>query len=84
MCECMFVCVNARMPNCPASDQSGTRMNRTKDTRTGPVPYQTKLTQFGIFLVRYRTKILDARMPMPELVSSMPALVSWMQMPSYG
>jgi hypothetical protein len=32
--------------------------------------------QSGIFLVRYRTKILDAGMPMPALVFSMP-------MPSY-
>ncbi len=28
--------------------------------------------QSGIFLVRYRTKILDAGMPMLELVLSMP------------
>jgi hypothetical protein len=39
--------------------------------------YRTKLTQSGIFLVRYQTKIRDAGMPMPALVSSMP-------MPSYG
>ncbi len=39
--------------------------------------YRTKLTQSGIFLVRYRTKIRDAGMPMPALVSSMP-------MPSYA
>ncbi len=41
------------------------------------VRYQTKLTQSGIFLVQYRTKIQDAGMPMPALVSSMP-------MPSYA
>jgi hypothetical protein len=41
------------------------------------VRYQTKLTQSGIFLVWYRTKIRDAGMPVPVLVSSMP-------MPSYG
>jgi hypothetical protein len=39
--------------------------------------YLTKLTQSGIFLVRYRTEIRDAGMPMPALVSSM-------LMPSYG
>ncbi len=33
--------------------------------------------QSGIFLVRYRTKIRDAGMPMPASVSSMP-------MPSYA
>jgi hypothetical protein len=41
------------------------------------VRYRTKLTQSGIFLVQYRTKIWDARMLMPVLVSSMP-------MPSYA
>jgi hypothetical protein len=40
------------------------------------IRYRTKLTQSGIFLVRYRTKIWHAGMPMPALVSSMP-------MPSY-
>ncbi len=39
--------------------------------------YWTKVTQSGIFLVRYRTKIRDAGMPMPALVSSM-------LMPSYA
>ncbi len=39
--------------------------------------YRTKLTQPGIFLVKYRTKIRDAGMPKPALVSSM-------LMPSYG
>jgi hypothetical protein len=34
--------------------------------------YRTKLTQSSIFLVRYRTKIQDAGMPMLALVSSMP------------
>ncbi len=43
----------------------------------GQVRYRTKKTQSGIFLVRFRTKIWDARMQMPALVSSMP-------MPSYG
>jgi hypothetical protein len=39
--------------------------------------YWTKLTQSGMFLVQYHTKIRDAGMPMPALVSSMP-------MPSYA
>ncbi len=39
--------------------------------------YRTKLTQSGIFLVRYQMKIWDAGMPMPALVSSVP-------MPSYA
>jgi hypothetical protein len=47
-----------------------------KLTMPKPVRYRTKLTQSGIFLVQYWTKIWDAGMPMPALVSSMP-------MPSY-
>ncbi len=47
-----------------------------KLTMPEQVQYPTKLTQSGIFLVQYRTKIRDAGMPMPALVSSMP-------MPSY-
>jgi hypothetical protein len=49
----------------------------TELTMPGQVRYRTKLTQSCIVLVRYRTKILDAGMPMPALVSSMP-------MPSYA
>ncbi len=51
------------MPDCPASGQSGTGLKKL--TMPKPVRYWTKLTQSGIFLVRYRTKIRDARMPMP-------------------
>jgi hypothetical protein len=43
----------------------------------GQVWYRIKRTQTGIFFVRYGTKILDAGMLMPALVSSM-------QLPSYG
>jgi hypothetical protein len=39
--------------------------------------YRTKPRQSGIFLVRYRTVVIKAGMPMP-------ALLSWMAMPSYG
>ncbi len=31
------VCINA-MPECPASDPSGTGMNKTNDAETSPVP----------------------------------------------
>ncbi len=48
-----------------------------KLTMLEQVRYRTKLTQSGIFLVRYWTKIRDAGMLMPALVSSMP-------MPSYA
>ncbi len=71
------------MPDCPASGQSGTGtgtgtgLKKTNDAGTGPDRYRTKLMQSGIFLVRDRTKIRDAGMPMPALVSSMP-------MPSNG
>jgi hypothetical protein len=63
------------MPDCPASDQSGTGLKKL--TMTGIVQYRTKPKQSGIFLVQYRTEIIDAGMPMPAFVSSMP-------MPSYG
>ncbi len=63
------------MLDCPASSQSCTGLKKL--TMPKPVLYRTKLTQSGIFLVRYRTKIRDARMPMPALVSSMP-------MPTYA
>ncbi len=42
------------MPDRPASSQSGTGLKQTNDAGTGPV------TQSGICLVRYRTKIRDA------------------------
>ncbi len=63
------------MPDCPASGQSGTGLKKL--TMPKPVQYRTKLRQSSIFLVRYRTKIRDAGMPMPALVSSIP-------MPSYA
>ncbi len=58
------------MPDRPASGQSGTRLKKL--TTPEQVRYQTKLTQSGIFLIRCRTKIRDAGMPMLALVSSMP------------
>ncbi len=80
VCECVFVCVlvfmciNTGMSDCPASDQSGTRMKKL--TMLGQVRYLTKPRQSSNFLVQYRIEIIDAGMPMP-------ALVSWMPMPSY-
>jgi hypothetical protein len=41
-CVFVFVCINAGMPDCPASDQSGTGMKKTNDAGTGPVPDQAK------------------------------------------
>ncbi len=61
------------MPDYPVSSQSGTN----KLTMTELVRYRTKPMQSGIFLVRYRTELVDAGMPMPALVFLMP-------MPSYG
>jgi hypothetical protein len=77
VCECVFVfmCINAGMPDSPASDQSGTKMKTL--AMSGMVRYRTKLRQSGNFLVWYRTEIIDAGMPMPAVVSSMP-------MPSYA
>jgi hypothetical protein len=72
---CVFVCINAGMPDCPAYDQSGTRLKKL--TMPGIIRYWTEPRQSGIFLVQYRTEIIDAGMPMPALVSLMP-------MPSYA
>ncbi len=68
---------NFKMPECrtvwhPVSPV----LDWKKLTTSEHVWYWTKLTQSDIFLVWYRTKIWDAGMPMPVLVSSMP-------MPSY-
>jgi hypothetical protein len=53
--------LNAGMSDCPASSQSGTGMNKNSDAR----------------MLRYRTEIQEAGMPMPAALTSMP-------MPSYG
>jgi hypothetical protein len=76
-CQCplTYIYRNDGMPDCPASSQSCTGLK--KITMPKPVRYRTKLTQSGIFLVWYQTKIRDAGMPMPAIVSSMP-------MPSYA
>jgi hypothetical protein len=65
---------------CPLSPLLKCRTDRylnekTNDAGTGPLP--SKLKQSGIFWVHYQTEIMNTRMPMPVLVSSM-------QMPSYG
>jgi hypothetical protein len=70
----MSIDIYIEMLDCPASGQSGTGLRKL--TMPKPVWYRTKLTQSGIFIVRHLTKIRDAGMPMPALVSSMP-------MPSY-
>ncbi len=71
----MFMYIYREMPDCKASDQSGTGLKKIYNDGTDR--YRTKLTQSCIFLVRYRAKIRDAGMPMIALVFSMP-------MPSYG
>jgi hypothetical protein len=62
------------MPDCPASDQSGTRTGKTNDAGNSPVPDQAKAVRH--FFGPVPDEIIDAGMPMPALVSSMP-------MPSY-
>jgi hypothetical protein len=51
------------------------RNEKTNDAVNGPVPDQVKAVRH--FLVRYRTEKIDAGIPMPALVFSMP-------MPSYA
>ncbi len=58
-------CRTVRHPVSPVPDWK-------KLTMLEQVRYQTKLTQSGIILVPYRTKIRHAGMPMQALVSSMP------------
>jgi hypothetical protein len=62
-------CRTVRHPISP-----GYRNEKTNDAVNGPVPDQVKAVLH--FLVRYRTEKIDAGMPMPALVFSMP-------MPSY-
>jgi hypothetical protein len=54
MCVFVFVCINAGMLDCPASDQSGTGLKKL--TMPGIVRYRIKPRQSGIFLVQYRTE----------------------------
>jgi hypothetical protein len=54
VCECVcmfvFVCINAGMPDCLASKQSGTGIKKNNDAGTGPVPDQAKAVRhfFGL------------------------------------
>ncbi len=62
-CSCVLMpeCRTVRHPNSPVPDWK-------KLTMLEQVRYRTQLTQSSIFLVRYRTKIRDAGMPMPSYV----------------
>jgi hypothetical protein len=40
VCMCVCVCTNAGMLDCPASNKSGSRMKKSNDAGTGPVPDQ--------------------------------------------
>jgi hypothetical protein len=76
---CVRVHVHVRVYKCPNARLSGIqsvwyRTGKTNDAGNSPVPDQAKAVRH--FLVRYRTEIIDAGMPMPALVSSM-------AMPSY-
>ncbi len=46
------------MPDCPASDQFGTLMKKTKDAGTSPVLGQANAVRQ--FLVWYRSEIINA------------------------
>jgi hypothetical protein len=60
------------MPDCPASCQYDTGLEKTNDAGTSPVPEWSDVVRH--FLVRYRNEMMDAGMPMT-------ALVFWMPMP---
>ncbi len=55
----------AGMSDCPASSQSGTRTIKNSLCRK-PVRYRNRGTQSGTGVLRYRTEIQDAGMPMPS------------------
>ncbi len=77
---CGGVCVRVRVYECRNTGLSGiwsVRYLNDKLTMPGLLPYLIKPRHSGIFLVQYRTEIMDARMPIPPLVSSKP-------MPSYA
>ncbi len=57
--------LNARMPDCPVSDQSDIGTNKYSVTGTSPVS-ENKGTQSGTGMLRYRTVRPDAGMPMPS------------------
>ncbi len=42
MCVFVCMCINAGMPDCPASDQSGTALKKTNDAGNSPVRDQAK------------------------------------------
>jgi hypothetical protein len=58
------------MLDCPASNQSGTGINKNADAGTSPV--QDKRTHSGTGMLCYRTEIQDAGMPMPAASASIP------------
>jgi hypothetical protein len=77
-CLCQYPCKYLEMPECRTVRHPVSPVPDWKNlTMPEQVQYRTKRTQSGIFIVRYWTKIRDAGMPMPALVSSMP-------MPSYA
>ncbi len=62
-----YVHVHVEMPECQTVRHPvSSVLDWKKLTMPEQVRYRTKLNQSGIFLVRYRTKIRDARMPMPS------------------
>jgi hypothetical protein len=65
------------MPECRTIGIQSVRYQNKKLMMLELVRYRTKRMQFGSFLVRYWTKLMDAGMPMP-------ALVFLMAMPSYA
>jgi hypothetical protein len=85
MCECVFVCVfvfvciNAGMPDSPASEQYGTGIK--KITMPGQVRYRTKPRQSGIFWVQYRNadagvSFLDADAQLWQLPGNMKKIIA--------
>jgi hypothetical protein len=66
---CVFF-LNAEMPDCPASGQSGEE--QLKMPTPEPLRYRNKGTHSGAKMLRYRTERPDAGMPVPVASLSMP------------
>jgi hypothetical protein len=72
----VHVHVRLHVYKCQNAGLSGIRSVQVQEckklTMPGSIRYRIKPTKSGFFLVWYRHEIMDAGMPMPELVSSVP------------
>ncbi len=65
------------MSDCLASVQSGTEMNKNADAGTSPVTESGDPVLYRNGMLRYRTEIPDAGMPMPDASTSITDAQLW-------